>query len=180
MDKFTLFRAATGVANLVFAFDGQKVGGEPLWLEDLRYTKPNGEFGQTSQGLLLEVSYGKPRELLTPWGAWHFAGSSKGPWEKVLPNILGLLGVHIDFPILSELQGRRKIFALHKFGDLELPEPIECTKENRRSPHECASEWQVFSRQKEIEVNGQLARLKHLWEDVRYFIGMFIQPTKYY
>lgn len=95
---YALYCTIRQIADLVFAklvkHNGSTDPSSPhdLWLEDRRGESVNPFYGQTSRGLFLEMYYGLPSTLHTPWGKWGFVGSGSGDFTVMVQDLLGELG----------------------------------------------------------------------------------------
>lgn len=86
--NYATYKAVRALADLVFA-EFHKAGGSTnagasaaAWLEDRRYQSVNPFYNQMASGLVLELYYGLPAQIHTPWGEWAItgSGSSSGDW----------------------------------------------------------------------------------------------------
>lgn len=64
---------------------------EDLWME-LRRDGPNPFYRQMAHGLYLELYYGLPNTLWTPWGKYLVGGSGSGDWRPTVEALLPRLG----------------------------------------------------------------------------------------
>jgi len=77
--KLQLVTAAWNISGIVFEHFTPDVRGTNRvkpWMQDQRAGGVNPFFKQTDNGLFLEMYYGSPNKLWTPWGQWDFGGSS--------------------------------------------------------------------------------------------------------
>lgn len=91
---FQIYLSIRQIVDLVFTklakYDGTTVAGKGLsiWLEDRRSEGVNPFYGQTASGLFLELYYGLPSIIYTPWGKWGFAGGGSGFFEEFVQDLL--------------------------------------------------------------------------------------------
>jgi len=96
-----------------------------IWMEDARWNEPYlDDWSRTQQGFLLEICYGQPSMLWTPWGQWSFGGAGCGDWKPTFPKVVKRLGLTRWRP-MEETDGvtRGPWYGVHKVDDLELAEP---------------------------------------------------------
>lgn len=114
-----------------------------LWMENRRKEGANPCYRQTADGLYLELYYGKPLWLWTPWGKWGFCGSDSGSWENILPSLLERLGATLHQPLWTSEEGEfGPVFALHKVDDMPLPDPVELDRAAYTSYEESRTAWE--------------------------------------
>lgn len=127
--SISLYQNARSVANLVFEHVGSPAGIDAqLWLEDCRELphRLNPHYGQTENGLFLELLDDKPVRILMPPGRWEFAGNGGGDWGEVLPLLLRKLAAKQHRPAVQTRLGKvGPVYALHRVGQLNLPIPVE-------------------------------------------------------
>lgn len=56
---------------------------------------PNPTYSQTKEGLVLEMYYGAPARIHTPYGHWRIVGGDSGGWERVFKAIKEPLGLEL-------------------------------------------------------------------------------------
>jgi hypothetical protein len=119
-----IFMAARAIANMAYEYASPSVGAES-WLDDRRDEEVNPYYSQTEQGIFLEIYYGRPGKIWTPWGQWTCWGSSSGDWTKALPQMLERLGATVvqDRQIIKGYGEVGPVYAIHRVDELELPEP---------------------------------------------------------
>ena len=93
-------------------------------MEGLRWVSggPNPHCNQTNRGLYLELYYGQPTKLWTPWGEWHFADAN----EHIDVNaLMGRLTTseHIAEVFKLDTGVIGPVYALLAIDGIELPEP---------------------------------------------------------
>ena len=121
-----LYCAAREVADLVFAElearGGSTSPGRALWLEDRRGERVNPCHVQARSGLFLEMYYGLPSRLWTPWGVWGFAGSGMGNFSTLVGDLLPKLGAAEFRPQQTMSMGEfGPVYALTSVGGRPLP-----------------------------------------------------------
>lgn len=98
-----LFDLAQKVSLIPYAYaSGNSGGNSKLWLEDRRRESVNPYYNQTESGLFLEVYYGIPGHIWTPWGQWNCWGSGSGlgrHWDDAMSKILNILGAVMYKPL---------------------------------------------------------------------------------
>jgi hypothetical protein len=127
-DLFETFCAAKRIAVIPYIngyFTAEAGAGGPLpWLQDRRSAPVNPYYSQTASGLFLEIYYGIPGKIWTPWGYWDCWGSGRRSdlaTEKFFS--------HLDLEVHQKLKTTQmgtigpvyKILAVE--GDA-LPEPV--------------------------------------------------------
>lgn len=101
---FVLYCQIRAIADLVFIIltqhgGGSTAGSSSLWLEDRRKEGVNPFYFQTDHGLFLEMYYGLPSTIHTPWGIWGFGGSGSGRMEPIVNALLiALAPVSVQMP----------------------------------------------------------------------------------
>lgn len=63
-----LQQQARKIADIVFEYFATGASHASPYLEDRRRETPNSFYNQTAQGFFLELYYGLPSKLWTPWG----------------------------------------------------------------------------------------------------------------
>jgi len=135
---FDLFVAARKIADLVHSYPNDQ-----LWMLDRRNAAPNPYYKQTESGLFLEMYYGLPSRLWTPWGEWHFGGSGSGDWDPVHPVILARLGATEYQPEMGYIG---PVYAIHRVdGDITLPDPIVRPHEQYMSYKDALAAWEQMT-----------------------------------
>jgi len=146
MSDFDLYVAARRVADIVFEYASPDVEDE-MWLEDRREeagVSPSSS--QTASGLFLELYYGQPSMIWTPWGCWGFGGSSGGWWKEALPKLLERLGATLHTPEAVTHRGHYgPVYAIHKVDDMALPEPVERPKDEFIPRKEAGAIWKTLT-----------------------------------
>lgn len=120
-----LFRQMRAIADMIFEYAETDPGLRTArpWLEDRRQEGVNPYYRQTESGLFLELYYGQPGSIWSPWGKWGMAGSGSGDWTS-LPEILRRLGASERIPLKVNDQGEfGPTYSLHEFDGVALPEP---------------------------------------------------------
>lgn len=145
---FQLYMAARAVADLVYKYASPKVSVvDGIWLEDRRDEEVNPYYSQTDSGLFLELYYGQPGNIHTPWGKWNCWGSGCGSWEEKMPELLERLGATVHKELVHNSQGEfGPIYALHRIGDLILPDPAIRVRGEELSYETAKAEWKKFTR----------------------------------
>lgn len=134
---FTLIEAETSDPN-----------GYRSNMEDRRNERANPFYNQTADGLFLELYYGMPSSLWTPWGKWDFGGSGGGCWNTLLPLILERFGATLHQPLRRSSMGEfGPVYALHKVSDTPLPNPIELDNAAYASYEDSRAAWEELTLQ---------------------------------
>jgi hypothetical protein len=149
---YRLFCAIKGIANRVYELlaehDGTTIAGErkSLWLQDWRSESVNPYYSQTSQGLMLELYYGTPSRLWTPWGQWGFAGSSAATGSGFEPLVAALceeLGASVFKPeVVNSMGCFGPVYALSKFEGESLPAPAMRPRDERLTYEDAKAQWE--------------------------------------
>ncbi|HEX8974828.1 MAG TPA: hypothetical protein VF817_05115 [Patescibacteria group bacterium] len=148
VSSFQLYMAARAIADLVYEYASPEVSrADGIWLDDRRNEGVNPYYSQTSSGLFLELYYGQPGSIHTPWGKWGCWGSGSGSWEKKMPELLERLGATVHKELLRNSQGEfGPIYALHRVGDLVLPDPVVRARGEELSYETAKAEWERLTR----------------------------------
>jgi len=149
---YRLFCAAKGLADRVYELlaehDGTTASGErkSLWLQDWRHTQPNPYFAQTSSGLMLELYYGTPNTLHTPWGKWSFGGSSSscgGGFDPIVAALCEEFGATVYQPEVSNSWGCiGPIYTLSKVDGEALPEAVVAPRSEWKTYEDAKAQWE--------------------------------------
>ena len=139
------------VANIIFTLTESETSdpnGYRLNMEDRRNEWANPFYSQTADGLFLELYYGMPSSLWTPWGKWGFGGSGGGCWDTILPLILERFDATLHQPLRRSSMGEfGPVYALHKVGDTPLPNPIELDNAAYASYKDSRAAWEELTLQ---------------------------------
>ena len=124
MDEKQLFSLIRQVADMAFEYSSPDTGSE-RWLEDRRKENVNPFYSQTESGLFLELYYGIPGRIWTPWGQWDCWGSSSGGWGDVMSKFLERLGAVEHIPLRRSKMGEfGPVFALTEVDGVALPPAV--------------------------------------------------------
>jgi hypothetical protein len=147
------FKAIKKIGDIIFEYCTSSIDRplNEIWMEDRRKESVNPYYDQVEQGLFLEMYYGMPSSLHTPWGkkAIGESGSHTGGmgWERYMPEIEGRLGLTLFKPLITNIMGEfGPVYAIHKVDDEELPEPIHNKKE-RLSYEEAKKAWEEMKKE---------------------------------
>ncbi|HBI33732.1 MAG TPA: hypothetical protein DEA43_00125 [Candidatus Moranbacteria bacterium] len=148
VSSFQLYMAARAIADLVYEYASPEVSGvDGIWLEDRRAEGVNPYCSQTSSGLFLELYYGQPGSIHTPWGKWNCWGSGCGSWEEKIPELLKRLDATVYKELVRNSQGEfGPIYALHRIGNLILPDSVAKTRNEELSYETAKAEWKRLTR----------------------------------
>lgn len=117
-------------------------GFDKVWVADRRSESANPFYDQTVDGIFLEMYYGMPSKLWTPWGKYGFAGSGSGRWDALLPKILERLGATVySEEEVTDMGSFGPVYALHKVDDTPLPEPARRVHADYISYEESKEAW---------------------------------------
>lgn len=111
----------------------------------------NGFYGQTESGLFIEIYYGMPSRIWTPWGEWRIGGSGVGHHDHEA-FIMEKFGATVHTPKKIDRMGEHgPVYALHSVNGVALPEPIACAKgyEGRITYAEANAAWAELRADKE-------------------------------
>jgi len=118
-----LFAAIRKIADMAYEYASADVGGEP-WLEDRRGERVNPYYNQTESGVFLEMYYGIPGKLWTPWGSWNCWGSGSG-YGGEYDRMLERLGAVEHTPeTISTMGVFGPVYALTSVDGDPLPEAV--------------------------------------------------------
>lgn len=147
----TFYGLTRKVADTVFELIESQISdpdGYKSSMEDRREERVNPYYNQTADGLFLELYYGMPSSLWTPWGKWGFGGSGSGYWDTILPLILERFGATLHQPLRRSSMGEfGPVYALHKVGDTPLPSPIELDNAAYASYEDSRAAWEELTLQ---------------------------------
>ncbi len=152
MTEVELFIAAHRVASVLFEYvDRHFVAGSKCpSILDCRRQEANPFYHQTASGLFLEISYGVPCSLWTPWGEWSFGGDASGLFEEVVERLRERLGLKLHRPQRNCDEGTiGPIYAVTRVDDKELPPATEMDCGKYRSYEECKRAWRRHTEQTE-------------------------------
>jgi hypothetical protein len=139
------------VADIIFEYATSRVGdsnSDKPWMEDRRKEGVNPFYNQTADGLYLELYYGMPSSLWTPWGKWGFGGSGSGSWENILPSLLERFGATLHQPLRTSKMGEfGPVYALHKVDDKPLPDSVELDNSAYASYEDSKTAWEELAKQ---------------------------------
>lgn len=139
MTEKELFEAAVRIANRIHEI----VGGDKLVrMEDRRSESVNPFYNQTEQGLFLEFYYGMPSSLWTPWGKWGFGGSGMGHFGHIEAKVAEEFDATLHMPLQTTRMGEfGPVYALHRVGNVQLPEPKEREHDSYLSYDDAKEAW---------------------------------------
>lgn len=143
-EKRTLFAAARKIADIVFEYASPDVHRslEDIWLEDRRQEGVNPFYSQTTSGLFLELYYGQPAEVWTPWGKYGFGGSGSGSWREAMPKLLERLGATVHIEEYNDQMGTHgPVYAIHSVDGQPLPEPVAARHDDFMEYEVARDEW---------------------------------------
>ena len=116
-------------------------------MDNRRREKANPFYNQTADGLYLELYYGMPSSLWTPWGKWNFGGCDDGAWKNILPSLLERFGSTLHQPLRTSKMGQfGPVYALHKVDDMPLPDPIELDNAAYASYKDSIAAWEELTK----------------------------------
>lgn len=125
MDENSLFALVCKVADLAFEYASPEVMSD-LWLEDRRGEEVNPFYSQTESGIFLELYYGQPGSIWTPWGKWNCWGSGAGYWDEVMPEFLQRLGAVEHTPLSRTSMGEfGPVYKLTCVDGIALPDAVK-------------------------------------------------------
>lgn len=120
--------------------------GAGISLTDNRAERPNPCQEHTEQGFVLEIYYGAPDRLHTPWGTWLFFRSLTGNWDAILPGILSRLGATLHRPLEQTRMGEfGPFYALTSIDGQALPPLVLCAKAKRLNYDEAVADWKAMT-----------------------------------
>ncbi len=151
LHKLELYAMTRKAADIIFEYATTRaddMNSEKPWIEDRRKDNPNPFLNQTAYGLYLELYYGTPYSLWTPWGEWNFAGPGSDSWENILPSIIRRFAARLHHPlILNETGEYGPVYELRKVENKMLPRPLELDKSIYASYEEAKNAWEEMTRQ---------------------------------
>ncbi len=143
------YQLTRAVADIIFALikpETDNPNGYRLIMHDRRNGEANPFYNQTADGLFLEIYYGMPSSLWTPWGKWDFGGSGSGCWNTILPLILERFGATLHQPLRRSSMGEfGPVYALHKVDNTPLPNPIELDNAAYASYEDSHAAWRELA-----------------------------------
>lgn len=151
MNNKQLFDVAHEVADFIFAQlavrNKHRPDHDKLYMEDRRKESVNPFYNQMTQGLALEMYYGMPSRIWTPWGQWGFGGSGMGSFDAFVELLLPQLGGEVLVPLVANSMGEfGPTYGITKIGSMALPQPIVCAKRDEFMVYERARDiWQEMT-----------------------------------
>jgi hypothetical protein len=141
--------AARKIADLSYEFASPSVKKEP-WLGDRRDEGVNPFYNQTETGLFLEMYYGIPGKIWTPWGCWGCWGSGTGWDKKMTEAFLERLGATM-YQQERYVEGAcggviGPVYAVHRVDDMLLPDPVVRNRKKYLSYEQAKEEWGRLTR----------------------------------
>lgn len=104
----------------------------------------------TKEGLVLEMSYGQPQDIHTPFGALRILNGGRGDWEKVFDAIKEPLGLKLLRPLERRATGEfGPYWAITQWQDLKIPMPVYRTPSERIPYETVKAVWASF-------INGRI------------------------
>lgn len=90
----------------------------------------NPFYNRTTSGLYLEFYYGAPNKIWTPWGEWHFVGSTGLTFgdekQQRISSFMARLTSQLHIPLQqSEFGDFGPVYTLHAVDGVQLPPPGE-------------------------------------------------------
>ncbi len=145
LNNISLYALTRKVADIIFEYTAETYVGDKPTMEDRRNQEVNPYYNQTD-GLFLELYYGMPSRLWTPWGRWSFGGSGFSSWKKIIPEIIKRFEMTIhQAEIQSNMGVFGPVYALHKVDDTPLPDPIELDRVCYASYEEMKKAWEELT-----------------------------------
>lgn len=148
-----LYTSMRKVADIIHEYSskGKDDGLKPRLCDSRETASANPFYGRTLNGLYLELYYGLPAELCTPWGRWSFCGGGSGHWHHVLPEILERFGATLHRPVEQVSGGTiGPFYALHHVDGEALPGPAELPGQPATFK-ELRAAWEVMTAQYRAE-----------------------------
>lgn len=146
---FELFKLVHRVAEIVYECIGQAFTSDRCPMNDRRKDGANPYYNQTASGIFLEMYYGLPSSLWTPWGKWSIGGGGSGgrEWEKVMELLHDRLGITVYKPVRNETIGTiGPVYFVTKLDDQVLPPPVELARGNYQSYDDVNKAWAELSK----------------------------------
>jgi hypothetical protein len=97
LNDAVLYRKVRAIADMIYSTC--KDSKFELFVEDWREESVNSYYNHTESGIFLEMYYGTPSILWTPWGKWTFIGSSGGCFTEAVMVLLEKLGARVFSPL---------------------------------------------------------------------------------
>lgn len=120
LQDFERFSQAIQIINLIKEYSAKHPKQEPN-IQDGFSPYDN----QTHRGFFLEGYYGLLDSLHTPWGKYRF-NDDRISFEEISNKLLIRLGATVSVPEINTKTGLfGPVFAIHKVGDIELPDPAK-------------------------------------------------------
>jgi hypothetical protein len=143
-----MYNAIHKIGDIVFEYASFDVDRsyEIPWMEDRRDETPNPYYDQTKSGLFLEMYYGMPSSLWTPWGKWSIGGSGSGNFSEVNKKVLERLGAVLHIAQYNDKMGTQgPVYKLTKIDDVDLPEAKIELRENFAEYYEVHTAWKKLT-----------------------------------
>ncbi len=143
LDDAECFALAHEVANCIFEQLTKALNEECF--SDRRRQPANPYYNQTASGFFLELYYGGPSKLWTPWGSWKVVSGICGTAEDV-EDVVDMLIKRFGATVhISETEGFGPVYALHAIDSKALPRPLELSKSAYASYEEAVDAWRKLS-----------------------------------
>ena len=144
-----VYAAARKIADLSYDFYGSGIKSD-VWLDDRRNESVNPYYSQTTGGLFLELLYGIPGKIWTPWGYWGCWGSGAGTYEtldRAMKGFLAAIGeVRLYQAERNTFSGTvGPIYQILRVGDVVLPEPVARESNSYMEYDEAKKQWELLT-----------------------------------
>jgi hypothetical protein len=154
MDNRQLFRLIREIADMAYDY-ANSTTGLPLVLSDYRGESVNPFYYQTESGLFLELYYGKPSKIWTPWGSWRCWGSGEEEWGNVMSQFLQRLGAVEHQPLSRTHAGEfGPVYAITSVDGVPLPRATERAHGQYMAYEDAKAAWQSMLKDYEQGVNA--------------------------
>jgi len=139
MEDKQLFRLIEKIANMAYEYSSSKDGHTP-WFYERRI---NPFYKQTQQGFFIELYYGAPSKIWTPWGKWSFWITDTDNWDNRTKKMLERLGAVEFQPLESTIEygDVGPVYSLSKVDEVTLPKAMIRSKENYLSYEQAHDVW---------------------------------------
>lgn len=178
MSDFQLYLAIRRIADMAYDYATPEPASddrEKPWLNDRRDGGINPFYSQTENGIFLELYYGIPGKIWTPWGYYDCWGSGSGCWGEKMDRFLERLGATVfREKAVSSMGEFGPIYALHRVDELILPPPEARQSSNKLSYDQARSEWAELTK-KYHELRNEQAPMSY---EQRHALDQIILETR--
>jgi hypothetical protein len=165
-EQVLVFKAARAFADRVYALLAEEGGStdsraaRSCWLEERRGESVNPFYSQTASGLCLEMYYGLPNKVWTPWGAWGFGGSGSGDFASITKRLLAECDAEMVQERTTNFMGvYGPVYCLKRVGDIALPAAVARPRTDFISYEDAKAQWEALVARYGVGLGAPAAKL---------------------